>query len=44
MRKGIQVLIIIGAIALIVMGLFHNEFTEVIRRGNLICFECIGIG
>jgi len=44
MRRGIQVVLIIGAIALIVIGLYHNELTEIIRRGNLICFECIGIG
>lgn len=39
-RKGL----LIAAIALILAGLWQNDFADVKNKAVRICFECIGIG
>ena len=36
-------LLVIGA-AMIVLGIFHEEVTVILRKAIYICLECIGIG
>jgi hypothetical protein len=34
---------LLGA-ALITLGIFRDELTEIMQKGAVICLECIGIG
>lgn len=40
----IDALLILIAIVFIIIGLYHNEAIDVMKKASMICFECIGIG
>ncbi|MCR4717099.1 MAG: hypothetical protein K5656_07955 [Lachnospiraceae bacterium] len=42
--KLLRVVIIILGIALVVLGIFHNDVRDVLNKAIRICYECIGIG
>lgn len=44
-RKPIlQWTLLVVAVIMIVTGLSHNEFSDVLIKAVMICMECIGIG
>lgn len=42
--KRICLLILVSALFLIVVGVIDGGFADTLRRGQLICYECMGIG
>jgi hypothetical protein len=43
-RRLIGTLVIVIAIAMVVLGVFRDEVTDVFNKAIRICLECIGIG
>ncbi|MCR5272839.1 MAG: hypothetical protein K6E13_07645 [Lachnospiraceae bacterium] len=44
-KRGVyRAVIILVAVAFIAIGLFGNEFFDVMSKGVMICLECMGIG
>ena len=43
-RRLIGTLVIAAAAAMIVLGVFREEVTDVFNKAIRICLECIGIG
>ena len=40
----ITIILLLFAITFIIIGIFKNENTEVMKKASKICLECIGIG
>lgn len=43
-KRILGVVVIVIAIAMIVLGIFRDEVTDVFNKAIRICLECIGIG
>lgn len=44
-KRKIAALVLIGiSIAMVVIGVYRNEVTDVFNKAIRICLECIGIG
>jgi len=44
MRKRVSFFILIAGLGLLLYGIFRGEFSEALKRGIMICLQCIGIG
>lgn len=44
MKITIRAVLILAALGLIVTGLFHNDYNDVLNKAIRICYECMGIG
>ncbi len=44
MRRYMKYALLLLALVLIALGVWHEEFLIVLRKATQVCFECIGIG
>jgi len=44
MSKYVKYVVLVGAIAMLVLGITNGEMAAVLRKAITICMECIGIG
>lgn len=43
-KKIIRGILLVIAIVLIVLGIIHGDFYDVMNKAIYLCYECIGIG
>ncbi len=44
MKRVLPFLVLLLAVGFIAYGLFDGDFTDVLNKARMICYECIGIG